>query len=214
MLNNAFPSVSGGSNLLRTTGGRIVTRMHRTAVSYAAAFRVSRGTAAETGPVVMGALQELHTLLRRARARSRQRRTADHRGNHVIHVVIVAVHATLAISQKRVQVVVLGVGDGRQVVNTGRCPGRVDAGGTRRAGILVVLAAATPGILVVLSAVELSQVRLLMAPGGPASARPPPLRAEHRRASSPRQARHASSSRDERRTRRATTSGTDENGGR
>jgi len=167
--------------------------MHRTAIGYAAAFRVYRSTATEIGSVVvMSALQELHALLRRTRARRRQRRTPNHHSDNIVDVVVVIIRAVFAISQKCVQVVMLGVGNGWKIINTGRRPRCIDTDGTR-CDILVVLATTIPGILIVLSAVELAQVRFLVAPGGPATALPPSLRTKHRCASSPRQARHASS---------------------
>lgn len=179
-------SSQSGSNLLRTTGGHVVARMHRTAVGHTAAFRVSRGTTIETGPaVVMGALQKLDALFRRAGARRRQRRAADHRGDDVVDIVVVRFVVT-AIPQERVQVVL--VGGAWQIVNgAGRCrPRRVDASGSRR-GVLVILSAdAVSGPVVVLSTVELAQIRFLVAPGRPASTLPPSLWAQHHGASSSR----------------------------
>lgn len=184
--------------------------MQRTAVDYAAAFGIWRGATIESGPVVvMRALQELHALLRRAGARRRQVRAADHRGDDIVDDVV---RGDAATPQKRVQVMLVGGGGGGdewQVVgDAGRRPGRVDApDGFRRDDIPVALIIAPD---VVLPAVELAQVRLLVAPGRPAAALPPSLRAEQRRVSPPRQARHASSSSyatDD--DKRATTSGPD-----
>lgn len=146
--------------------------MHRTALGgHAAAFRVPRGTtvlARETGPVVVGALQELDALLRRAGARRRQRRAADDRGDDVGHVRVI-----VAVPQERVEVVLL-VG-GRQIVD-----GRPGWLARSRRDVLVGLAARFD---IVLPAVELAQVRLLVAPGRPTAALPPSLGAEDGRAS-------------------------------
>lgn len=194
------------NNLLRTTGD-IESRMQRTAVDYAATFRVCHGTTIESiGPVVvMRALQELHALLRRTGTRRRQVRAADHRGNDIVDDVV---RGDVAIPQKRVQVMLVGGSGGGgdwQIVNARRRPGRVDApGGFRRDDIPVA-----PDV-VVLPAVKLTQVCLLVASRRPAAALPPSLRAEQRRVPPPRQARHASSSScatDD--DKRATTSGPD-----
>jgi len=154
--------------------------MHRTAVSYTATFRISRGTTIETGLVVMmSALQELHAFLRGASPRRRQCRAADHRGDDVFNIV--AIYAVIdTVPQERVQIML--VAGGRQIVNdAGRHPRRVDAGRASR-GVFVVLADAYPRV-VVLPAVQLTQIRFLMAPGRPTSTLPPSLRAQHRRAS-------------------------------
>lgn len=127
--------------------------MHRTAVGYAAAFRISRGTTIETGlVVVMSALQELHAFLRRAGPRRRQRGTADHRGDDVFDVVAIYTVVVNTVPQECVQIMLVG-GGGRQIVNdAGRHPRCVNTGGSSR-DILVVLADAYPGI-VIFSAVK------------------------------------------------------------
>jgi len=179
-LRSSSSSSSDSGNLLGTTSGHVVTRMHRTAVSYTATFRISRGTTIETGLVVMmSALQELHAFLRGASPRRRQCRAADHRGDDVFNIV--AIYAVIdTVPQERVQIML--VAGGRQIVNdAGRHPRRVDAGRASR-GVFVVLADAYPRV-VVLPAVQLTQIRFLMAPGRPTSTLPPSLRAQHRRAS-------------------------------
>lgn len=194
------------SNLLRTIGD-IVSRMQWTAVDYAAAFRVWHGTAIETGPVVvMRALQKLHALLRRTGTRRRQCRATDNCGDDIVDNDVV--RGDVAISQKRVEIMLISSSD-RQIINDPgrRRPGRVDATGFPRDNISVAL---TVPSIVVLPSVKFAQIRLLVASGRPAAALPPSLRAEQRRVSPPRQARHASSSscttNDDK---RATTSGSD-----